>query len=611
MSGFFGIVRQDGRPVDQRLLETIAERMAFRGPDGHSVWVQNDVGGCFTLMKTGPAPQASHQPVNCGESLWLWGDLRLDGRQDLLRELDEDGFGLGTNLTSEELLLRAWTKWGAASLHRLIGDFSFALWDAKAQTLWCARDFIGSRPFYYAQAPGLFCFSNTLQILRSVPEVSCELDESFLGDFLIAGWNVEPARTVYQHMKRLPAGHLLRLTKGNIEVRRFRKLPIEEPLQLKSPDAYLEAYRDLLKLAVYDRLPEDRTALYLSGGLDSSSVCAMASQIATERNQKGQLKAFTRSWQPFFDDPEPAVAKLTASHLGIAHEVLQETDLMPFEGADTNEGKTPEPDDEIFFAREQRYSRKIAEHSNVVLAGDGGDDILMGQGWPYLVQLWRKGEWRKIVQDFGGYAWTNKRLPPLRGGFRTKLRNLVKAQDPFEGYPRWLNDDFSRRMNVKQRWLELNNRTKNVEHPLHPDAYESLHDGYWASVLETEDAGWNRVRLQTRAAFLDLRILTFLLRLPPVPWCMNKELSRRAMKNLLPYEVLMRQKTPLVVEPVERCGQEGDWIARLPNASPGQIEAFVNWQKWCETLYLFKGSLGWIILRPASLFYWLKAVENR
>jgi asparagine synthase (glutamine-hydrolysing) len=611
MSGFFGIVRQDGKPIEERFLERVAEEFSFRGPDGKGVWTQASVGGCFAWMRTGPARQSSQQPVIWEDRYWLWGDLRLDGRHELQKQLTKNHRAVEADATSEELLLRAWAEWGDGSLDRVIGDFSFALWDAKEESLWCARDFVGARPFYYAQARGVFCFSNTLEILRSVPEVSGELDEAFLGDFLLEGWNIEQARTVYRDIRRLAAGHVLRFSKGAVEVRRFRKLPIEEPLQFKYAEDYLEAYRDLLKVTVNDRLPEGATALYLSGGLDSSAVCAVAKQIASQRNQTEKLKAFTVSWELFFEDPEPAFAKVTAQHIDIAHEVLQETELTPFEGAETEEGRIPEPNQEVFFTRERRQFQSIAAHSNVVLAGDGGDDILTGQGWPYLVHLWRTGDWKEIAREFGGYFWTHKRIPPLRGGFRSKLGRLLKTQDSFAGYPEWLNDDFAARANLRQRWLELKNRKNSQEHPLHPEAYEALHEGYWAGVLETEDAGWNRVRLETRAPLLDLRMVTFLLRLPPVPWCVNKELCRKAMRGALPSAVVERPKTPLRKDPLEVCAGRQEWISRLPREAPEGLEKFVNWGKWCETFYHSKGSLSWISLRPVSLLHWLKAVEKR
>ena len=138
-----------------------------------------------------------------------------------------------------------------------------------------------------------------------------------------------------------------------------------------------------------------------------------------------------------------------------------------------------------------------------------------------------------------------------------------------------------------------------------------MHDGYWAGVLETEDAGWNHVRLETRAPLLDLRMLTFQLRLPPVPWCMNKELCRKAMKGLLPSAVVQRPKTPLRKDPLEVCAERRQWISRVPKEAPEALKEFVNWGKWCETFLQSKGCLNWESVRPISLLHWLNAVENR
>ena len=611
MSGFFGMIRQDGKPVDERFLEKIAEKLSFRGSDGTSVWARANVGGCFALMRTGPAPQAAQQPVIWQNRYWLWGDIRLDGRRELLERLGEIQHGADAEFTSEELLLRAWEKWGEGSLERVIGDFSFALWDAKEEILWGARDFVGPRPFYYASVQEVFCFSNTLDILRSVPEISGELDEVFLGDFLVEGWNVEPARTVYRDIRRVVPGHVLKFSRAGIAVRCFRKLPIEEPLRWKSREDYVERYREVLRMAVSDRLPERATALYLSGGLDSSSVCAVAAQLAGQSGHKESLKAFTLSHKAFFDDPEPAIAKITVEYINVRWETLEQAELTPFEGAGTPGWKLPEPGNEVFFASEQRQFQRIAAHSNVVLSGDGGDDVLTGQGWPYLVHLCRKGDWTRIARDFGGYVWTRQRFPPLRGGFRSKLRRLLKPKVSNAGYPEWLNPEFAARTGLRQRWLELRTRKRNHEHPLHPEAYATLHDRYWGEVLEGEDAGWTGVRLETRAPLLDLRMLTFLLRLPPVPWCMNKELSRQAMRGALPLAVTERPKTPLVKDPLEVCAVHWEWASDLPKEAPESLGKFVNWTKWCETSGLFQGSLNWSILRPVSLLYWLKAVENK
>jgi len=611
VSGYFGVVRFDGKPVERKLLEQIAEQLAFRGRDGVSIWSKQTCGGCFTRMDTHSAPQSLEQPVIFNQRYFLWGDIRIDAAAELRAQLADAGSARDTTETSEELLLRAWNHWSEQALQHVIGDFSFALWDAREQCLTCARDFIGPRPLYYSQAGSALYFGNTLNVFRSVPEISLELDEQFIADFLLEGMALDPERSIYRNIRRLPSGHLLKFSKNGLVVQRFLKLPVEDPLVFACDRDCCEDYLGLLRQAVSDRLPQGAVSLCLSGGLDSSSVAAIATDIAGANLQQHRVKAFTLGWAPFVQDPEPPFASLTAQHLGIPHQVLNEPELMLFAGAGSPEWQSPEPDQEYFFARAKKQSQHIAAHSNVALGGDGGDVILTGQSWPYLVYLWQRRDWKNLIHQFGGYLWTNRRFPPLRAGLRGRIGELLKATDKFAGYPRWLNAAFESRLKLRQRWEKLSGATTPPEHPLHPQAYESLHSGYWASVLETEDAGWTGVPLELRAPLLDLRLLRFLLRLPPVPWCVNKALTRRAMANKLPDAVVQRPKTPLVDDPLSHCELPAGWAADVSLDHRGRLEMFVNWDKWCETLSGPKGSLSWLSLRPVSLLYWLKAVENR
>jgi asparagine synthase (glutamine-hydrolysing) len=607
MSGFFGILRQAVSRVDARCLERVAEDLKLRGSDGLSSWVQGGLSGCFSFLQTGQVNQAARQPVALEQRFLLVGDVRLDGRQELLAQLAEGKEAPAGDATSEDLLLCAWQRWGEACLQRIIGDFSFALWDIQEKCLWCARDFVGPRPFFYSFKSDAFCFTNTLQTLRRVPEVSSELDDIFIGDFLLDGWSADPERTAYKDIRRLPPGHLLKFSHDNVEVRRFLKLPIEEPLHLSKSNEYIDAYSELLHQAVRDRLPEGAVSLYLSGGLDSASVCSVACRIAALGRRK-QLKAFTFSWRPLFDDEEPEYASATAKHLGLAHEILEDSSIVPGEASGLGPDTTPEPSDELFFGRARRHFARIAAHARVVLAGDGGDDVLTGQAWPYFNYLRTRRQWARIGSTFGGFFWSHGRFPPLRGGFRVRLRRLLNSGESQGTYPDWLTQDFSDRANLKQRWQELRQRPKS-EHPVHPEAYGGLHSAYWAGVLEGEDAGWTRVPLETRAPLLDLRVLRFLLRVPPVPWCADKQLARRAMENCLPGTVLRRPKTPLLRDPLKVCLATGQWKPECPQV-PQDIHHFVNWKKYVETFEHVKGSSNSEILRPLCLVHWLKDIEN-
>jgi asparagine synthase (glutamine-hydrolysing) len=607
MSGFFGVVRTDGSPVERSLPEHIARRLEFRGLDGTSIWAKESVGFCFAFLKTGTPYQERQQPVCLSDQLFLTGEVRLDGRKELIARLRDHGRPAADSASDPQLLLQAWKAWDMEALPKIAGDFSFGLWDARTKRLTCARDFAGAHPFYYAEGPGLFCFSNTLQVLREVPGVSGELDERFVWDFLHEGQCRDAEHTVWSAIRRLLPGHRLQFSQGKIDVKRFLQLPVEEPLAWKDPEDYLEHFRELLEGAVANRLPESKTALYLSGGLDSAAVCALAARIAPGRIRSSELKAFTVSWRPLLDDPEPEAAAQTAKYLGLAHEVLQEDHIVP--DADLAEVVPPEPTAEFFLGRACRLYRAIGAHARVVLSGDGGDNILDGQAWPYLNYLWRRGEWKEIAVSFGRYTATHGQLPAWRGGFRSRFRNWFRPAEAPEKAPVWLTEEFARR-NKPEPGPEDQRRESLPLHPVHPHAYQGLHSGYWGSVLEEEDVGWTGVNLQSRAPFLDLGLLRFLLRLPPVPWCMHKELTRRSMRGLLPAEILQRPKTPLIQEPLQTCQQKTGWIPNPPKSPPKQLQEFVKWGPWLATLENAKGLSTWENLYPLAFACWLKAIEN-
>jgi asparagine synthase (glutamine-hydrolysing) len=148
MSGFFGLVRTDGTPVEPRFLEMIAQRLRFRGPEGSQIWAKDGLGSCFAYLETGTRYQSRSQPIHLGGRYALLGEVRLDARKELIRELLEKNQEAIEEASDEELLLLAWSVWGEGALAKLLGDFSFALWDASQQTLFCARDFCGARPFF-------------------------------------------------------------------------------------------------------------------------------------------------------------------------------------------------------------------------------------------------------------------------------------------------------------------------------------------------------------------------------------------------------------------------------------------------------------------------------
>jgi asparagine synthase (glutamine-hydrolysing) len=587
----------------------MAAALAFRGPDATHIATQPGAGFVFTFLRTGPAPQSPQQPCSLDGRLWLIGDVRLDGRDDLQRKLEQHGASIPSAATDEELILHAFQIWGEQSLPDLIGDYAFALWDSLARQLLCLRDLIGSRPFFFAQVADQLIFSNTLNVIRLVPQVSAELDRHFVGDFLLEGWCPDLARSAFRDIARLPPAHLLSFSEGTVAIRRFTSFPIEEPLPLKRPEDYVKQFHALLERAVVDRLPRGPVTIFLSGGLDSTSVAAIATQSAKRLGQPLDLRAFTVDYNPLFNDPEGALASKAAQHLSIPIQVQSGASCFPYADWEAFPPLMPEPLHDPLRSVSVTAIRRGAEHARVFFTGYGGDGIMTGQAWPYLVYLLGRLRLGVIGKAFGGYFLRHGRMPPLRGGFRQKLHRLQGKYDPMAEYPRWLAQQFVQEGNLRARWQELQQPSDNL-HPWHASGYATLAGPTWSAVLETDDPAWHGMPTQGRSPLLDQSLQRFLLRVPPVPYCIDKQLLRQALYRMLPNEIRLRPKTPLRGDPLALHLEKRTW-SPLPLSRPSPaICEYVNWENFRAVLQNPSAFSPSRDLRPLSLLYWMQGVAN-
>jgi asparagine synthase (glutamine-hydrolysing) len=617
VSGFAGIVRiepsRESTEVDHFAIGRMAKAIAFRGPDALQKTHQPSASFAFSLLKTGPAPQSHSQPVTIDGTVWLAGDVRLDRRNDLIDGLAEYGQDVKPGVTDEEIVLMAWELWRKKEVRRIFfeqiyGDFSFVLWESSRQELHCFRDVMGGRPFYYCEKNGAFSFSNTLEALHSAPGFSAELDREYIGDFLLVGWCPRAEHTVYRSVRRLPAGHWLTFSAQGLKLQRFRQLPVEEPLFLKREEEYVETYRDLLEKAVADRLPQGRTAIFLSGGMDSSSLAATVCALRKKAGAQNDLHGITGDLRPLFEDEEGEWAARVAEHLGISFELSHRGDCTPFLGFEDGESCSPEPLSEPYWATYRYLCRRSAVKARVVFVGYGGDNVLNDETWPYFRYLFRRGRLDRALALFASYTLTRRRLPPLRAGLRSRFQRWFGVAKPERKFPPWLAPDFVRKLHLEDRWSELERDPVRI-HPVHPLGYGSLTDPYWPLALDREDASYSGVALEMRSPLFDYRLLRFLLRLPALPWCAEKEIMRRAMRGALSEAILRRPKTPVREEVLTLHVQRGNWHPAEVGRLAGTSAEFVEWREFSKHAQLY-GSSPWNCVPAIALNLWLNQIEK-
>ena len=173
---------------------------------------------------------------------------------------------LSPDATDVELILRAYLVWGEDCVEHLLGDFAFAIWDGPKQKLFCARDHLGVKPFFYAHLGQKLIFSSSLDCIRQHPAVSDRLNDLAIADFLLFDLNQDLATTSFADIQRIPPAHVAKWSADGTQLRRYWTLPIDEPLYFRRDDDYVDRFRELLDQAVDDRLRTKKIAVFMSGG---------------------------------------------------------------------------------------------------------------------------------------------------------------------------------------------------------------------------------------------------------------------------------------------------------------------------------------------------------
>ena len=279
MSGIVGIVHFDGKPVDPDQLAQMTAAMAYRGPDGIQHWVDGPVALGQCMLRTTPEALEETQPlVNEDQSLILVMDGRVDNWENLRQELLTQGAVLRSRADAE-LVLRSYERWGKACLKYIEGDFALAIWDARRQTLFCARDPLGNKPFHYHWQGNTLAFASEVHPLLALPWVPQTVNEGMLAEFLAADWYARD-ETLWQGILRLVAAHTLEANAQGINLEQYWQPDIGATLPYTTEQEYVEHYRALIFESIRRQSRCHKpVAVEVSGGLDSSAVFGVAEHL--------------------------------------------------------------------------------------------------------------------------------------------------------------------------------------------------------------------------------------------------------------------------------------------------------------------------------------------
>jgi asparagine synthase (glutamine-hydrolysing) len=399
MCGIAGIVHLDGGPVSPPLLQKMTDAIAHRGPDGEGHWIEGNVGLGHRRLAIIDLSPAGHQPMISSDHRYV---LSYNGEvynfRELRGELEAAGYWFRSK-TDSEVVLYALAHWGVRAFDRFNGMFALALWDRKESKLLLARDRYGIKPLYVSRQGGTFAFGSEQKAILARPDFQRRLDKPALLEYFTFQ-NIFTDRTLLEDMQLLPAGHYaeLDLQAPDPVLRRtqYWDYRFREPDHPASDAEYREELDRLFRQAVNRQLVTDvELGSYLSGGMDSGSITAIAAQSFP------YLKTFTCGFdlssasgiELGFDERTKAEAMSARFKTEHYEMVLKAGDMercLPRLAWHLEEPRVGQSYPNFYAA--QLASKFV----KVVLSGAGGDELFGGYPWRY---------YRAVVnQDFEHYV---------------------------------------------------------------------------------------------------------------------------------------------------------------------------------------------------------------
>jgi asparagine synthase (glutamine-hydrolysing) len=585
MCGITGIVGLNGHPVDLGVLQRMNDLQAHRGPDGQGFmvsWPESN-GFCSAFLRHtdqgGSAPPArvalGHrrlaildlsdrglQPMSAGASgAWIVFNGEIYNHRELRDELEARGRFFNTR-TDTEVLLQSYLEWGESCLERIQGMFAFAIWDGASGRLFCARDRLGIKPFYYATPGEHFIFASEIKGLLPFPGLRATPDDEAVLGFLVHGNCDYRERTILRNVTALPAAHALTL---DIASRRLHRWCYWKPEPKGEWDgltdaARIEQLRELMVNTTRSHLISDvRAGSCLSGGLDSSAVVGLIGKLWREQPEAAsavgdRFHTFTSCYEyPELD--ERTYALDMAHSIGATPSLVFPTATDFWDGFGQMAWHQDMPFSGMSFYAQWRVMRAAREAGvKVLLDGQGGDEVFGGYAkfrYAYLASLLRQGR----IGTAGREAWASlmqrdRYILDIRQGYRylpRQLRSLLGVDSLLQEVLRsdW-NNAVDGESTPATRWWRHAAGTSNgsASTMLQAIQIEDILVDTLPLILRMEDRSSMAFSIEARVPLLDHKLVEYGLSLPDhlkIQGGLSKFAVRQATRGLMPEGVRLRR----------------------------------------------------------------------
>ena len=560
MCGIAGYLFRDTDPNAQAVVRRMTAAIAHRGPDAEGFHV--DARAALGHRRLSIVDLATGQQPMYNEtgSLCVVYNGEIYNHASLRPELERAGHVYHSHCDTETIL-HAYEQWGAACVERFRGMFAFAIWDQTTGELFCARDRLGIKPFYYALAGGQFIFGSEIKALLQHPGLSARFEESLLPEYLAFGYT-SGDRTLFSGIRKLMPGHVLRVRAGGGEpaITQYWEVP-SQAATARSEAETLYGVRTRLEEAVRTRLMSDvPLGVFLSGGVDSSVIAALMQGMVNER-----VKTFSVGYREE-QYSELGYARTVATRLGTDH---HEVTLGMEEFFNTLPNLIWHEDEPITWPSSvslYHVSELASREVKVVLTGEGSDELFGGYG-RYGYQLFNQ-KWANVYSAVPGPVRSLVRRQIagsalLSGDARRKLKHTFLGRT--NDLPSLYLDNFYGAFPAEEAVaaFRIGNPERAYDHYLHywnavpqlPNLERMLwadKKTYLVELLMKQDQMSMAASIESRVPFLDHPFVEYSTTIAPEWKIRNGEakyILKKAVEDLLPRDIIYRKKmgfpTPL------------------------------------------------------------------
>ncbi|MGE0763255.1 MAG: asparagine synthase (glutamine-hydrolyzing) [Bdellovibrionales bacterium] len=551
-------------------LEKMVDSLTHRGPDGRGTWASSEVSMGMRRLAIVDL-EGGQQPVfNEDKTLVAIMNGEIFNHQVLRAELEKKGHTFRSNHSDTEVIPHLYEEYGLDFLDKLNGMFAIALWDAPKQTLLLARDHCGIKPLFYSSRNNNLIFGSEIKALLHHPSIEKRPNFKALYHYFSLK-NVPAPWSAFEGVEQLRNGGFLTFKKGQLQVGRWWRPGFSESPNIPEDDAKIEI-RKLLEKSVHLQMQTDVPfGAYLSGGVDSSAVVALMSQLGAKR-----IKTFTLAYEDQYKGKDND--RLYAEQVSRVYNTDHHTHVMNAKEVQDALPNVLEAFDEPFSGTVSTYflTRLISKHVKVALSGDGADELFGSYlthrlAFPldhYCKNIFGKREPRESDRQFlQPFAEDTSLLETL-----SKLPTQAARRDHLSVWsdkekvellsPRF--HDLAKGTSTQSYFAGIfaeSTKLDPLNQALHLDFEALLPD----QVLSFVDRLSMAHSVEVRPPFLDRHLVDYVLKLSgryKIKYGRNKSILKDAVKDLLPAEILDRPKEGFVL-PVN------DWLT-------GPLHAFAQ-----------------------------------